>query len=393
MYKSPKINKKFDTSAWDRKLNARTSSLSAKGNIAYVYKVADSSTFRYRCFNMVNALNLEKNSEVRAGYFYHSDIKYLIENLDAFCTLVLVRLEFDSSVATLVSAARLRGIKVFFDIDDLVISPDDIPLIVNTVTTIPNTLETENLIWNYWFSYVGRLRMTMQICDEVIVSTEGLSKLVTEITNKKIHVVPNFMGADQLQISTEIYEEKKRKGFPRTKDLQIGYFSGTPSHNKDFALVQEDISLILESNKNVQLQVVGYLELEKSFLRRFDNRISHTPLTDYINLQSLISKAEINIVPLQSNRFTSAKSVLKYFDAAIVGSLTIASDTGELARSISHGVNGFLCNDQDWHPILNEVISNFDIVSPTILENAYIDAIENYSPAANLELILKVVKN
>ena len=61
-----------------------------------------------------------------------------------------------------------------------------------------------------------------------------------------------------------------------------------------------------------------------------------------MNLQRLIAEVEINISPLQNNLFTNCKSELKYFEAAIAGTITVATPTYAFSRAIVDGENGFL---------------------------------------------------
>jgi glycosyltransferase involved in cell wall biosynthesis len=84
------------------------------------------------------------------------------------------------------------------------------------------------------------------------------------------------------------------------------------------------------------------------------------PFQDFINLQSVIGSTEINIAPLQDNAFTNCKSELKYFEAAAVGTVTVASPTYTFARTIDHGSNGYLANSYEWFDELQEVIESID---------------------------------
>ena len=53
-------------------------------------------------------------------------------------------------------------------------------------------------------------------------------------------------------------------------------------------------------------------------------------------------------MPLQYNAFTNCKSELKYFEAAVVGTQTIASPMFTYARAIRHGENGYLAQAHQW---------------------------------------------
>ena len=74
---------------------------------------------------------------------------------------------------------------------------------------------------------------------------------------------------------------------------------------------------------------------------RYRDRIEFYPLQDFMNFQRLIAEVEINIAPLQDNTFTNCKSELKFFEAAICGTLTLATPTFSFRNSIVHGTTGF----------------------------------------------------
>ena len=61
--------------------------------------------------------------------------------------------------------------------------------------------------------------------------------------------------------------------------------------------------------------------------------------------------------------FTNCKSELKYFEAAVVGTVTIASPTFTFARAIDDGKNGFIANSYDWLRKITAVIDSYDQLS------------------------------
>ena len=90
---------------------------------------------------------------------------------------------------------------------------------------------------------------------------------------------------------------------------------------------------------------------------RYRDRIEFYPLQDFLNLQRLIAEVEINVAPLQDNTFTNCKSELKFFEAAICGTLTLATPTFTFRNSITHGKTGFLVPSHTWDSALQEAIA------------------------------------
>jgi glycosyltransferase involved in cell wall biosynthesis len=74
-----------------------------------------------------------------------------------------------------------------------------------------------------------------------------------------------------------------------------------------------------------------------------------------VSLQAAISQVDVNIVPLQENLFTDSKSELKFFEAGIVRTVTLASPTDIFRRVIENGINGFLSPADSWFDLLEAV--------------------------------------
>ena len=138
------------------------------------------------------------------------------------------------------------------------------------------------------------------------------------------------------------------------------------------------------------LRVVGFLDLSPS-LEAYRDRLELLPLQDFLNLQRLIGEVELNIVPLQDNEFTNCKSELKYFEAAVVGTVTVASPVYTLRHAIRHGENGFLATAQDWYSTLREASDGLDGLEP-IADAALDDALERYAPAAQASSLRRVLE-
>jgi glycosyltransferase involved in cell wall biosynthesis len=190
-------------------------------------------------------------------------------------------------------------------------------------------------------------------------------------------VIPNFMNREQLEYSEQIFQEKAARSFSRSGPIHLGYFSGSPTHNKDFALATSALTRLLDVDARLKLVVVGYMDLKEG-LGRHAERIEVYPFQDFINLQRLIGSVELNLMPLQGNDFTNCKSELKYFEAGAVGTVSVASPTYTYANAISHGVNGFLAADCEWEPVLERAIGSLDRY-PELAGNARRDSIGRFS--------------
>jgi glycosyltransferase involved in cell wall biosynthesis len=343
-----------------------------KRRVAYFYEAPDNSTFRYRVYNMAQVLN-HGAGDVSAAYFFLGDLHRLDEIADLADMLVICRTRYDHQVNHLIDAFRIRHKKVLYDTDDLVFNLEYVHLLIKTLDVDVN----DQQLWNHWFSYLGRLGATLKLCDGAITTNDYLARQIQEFSDVPVSIVPNFINQEQLELSDRIYEAKQGLAPTANKHIHFGYFSGSPSHNRDFALVATALEAALEQDERLAVVVVGYIDAGPG-LKRFGERVTRFPFTDYVNLQRLIGSVEFNLMPLQHNVFTHSKSELKYFEAAVVGTQSIASPTYTYERAIRHGDNGYLAQAHQWLSIIGQALREIDQY-PAMAQRSRADAREKYA--------------
>lgn len=354
--------------------------LSGKIRIAYFYEKPDNSTFRYRVYNMVQALRLsEKN--IGAAWFCNDDLPRLGEVIDCIDVLVICRTRYSDRMNQAIVRARLRGVRVLYDVDDFVFNTDYVNLIVNTLDQDLN----HPGLWDFWFAYIGRIGALMRCCDGVITTNACLATQAASFAGLPTHIVPNFLNQEQLDVSELLFKEKLSKGFKRNDKIHLGYFSGTPSHARDFGLATTAIQRVMDDDPRVHLMVVGYLELKGNWAK-YEGRTTVFGLHDFVNLQRLISFVEFNLVPLQDNAFTNCKSELKYFEAAVVGTLSIASPIHSYSHAMRDGETGYLSSSIAWYDTINQGIADMDRYE-SVVARAQADCLRRYSYTNQVGLI------
>ena len=371
------------TDPWTQDFWARFATFrSGSHRVAYFYEKSDNSTFRYRVYNMVQTL-AAASSGVSAGYFFPSDGTKLEMVLKLADTIVLCRMRYEATVSRIIALARSMGKTILYDVDDLVFDTDLTHLILGTLA---QDFEHPN-VWDHWFAYISRIGTALRMCDAAITTNSHLANKICVFTGKPAFVVPNFMNRQQLEFSETLYEEKRNRAFQRNDLFHIGYFSGTPTHKRDFDITVPALAALLAQYPHVRLLLVGYLSLPP-VLERFRNRIDVYPFHDFVNLQRVISLVEINIVPLVDNVFTNCKSELKYFEAAAVGTLTVSSPSATYAAAINHGVNGWLSSSIEWEAALDAALVQVD-QGNAMRQVAREHAVQNYCGAAALDAIVQ----
>jgi glycosyltransferase involved in cell wall biosynthesis len=319
--------------------------------IAYYYECANNSTFRYRAYNMVQVLNETPGSDISASYFFESDQDHFSDIVAQADLLVICRTHYSPILQRLALLFKARGKPVLFDVDDLVFDTRYTHLLINSLN-----LDADNIsVMMEWFSGNARMGEALRLCEGAITTNDFLAQKIKAFHDVPVAVVPNFINKEQMTVSDVLYAQKQANGFRRSGDIHIGYFSGSPSHALDLAVMEEGLCEILANRPDVKLVMVGYIEPSEA-LRLFKRQIIYHGFQNFMALQQLIASVDINLMPLQVNSFTNCKSELKYFEAAIVGTLSLASPSHTYQRAIQHGHNGFIAQGHEWGAQLAKMI-------------------------------------
>ncbi|MDG2046043.1 MAG: glycosyltransferase family 4 protein [Halioglobus sp.] len=356
-----KLPSKVYQDPWSTSLESRLSTLATgRVRIAYFYEQPNNSTFRYRAYNMAQVLN-EDIDETSASYFFLDDLHELENLVDIADIIIICRSRYCHRIANLIQRFKARGKPVLFDIDDLVFNSRYCHLIIQTLSQTK-----DDVVWDYWFSYTSRIAETMRLCDKVITTNEFLAKKVAEEFSIPTAVVQNFINKEQLEISNTTFFEKKSFSFKKNEKIRFGYFSGSPSHKNDFSITLSALESVLESDPAIELTLAGYVDVEKP-LKKFGSQVKYESFRDYVSLQRLIGSVDFNLMPLQYNAFTNCKSPLKFFEAAAVGTLSIASPAINYADVIEHGVSGYLARDYEWETVIQQALDDDESYSGRVI--------------------------
>lgn len=316
-----------------------------KKTVAYLYSSPDFTIFRYRCYNLAQALELDE--EWSSTWFYSAEVEQTRAYLPSVSVLVLVRLKWTSELDELVFEAKQNGVTVLYDIDDYIFDPPNIKVLENTI----GDAFREEIEYDFWFANSSRIEAAARLADGYTTTNIFLARLLKEKFGKSVWVLPNILNHEQLEFSAKLVAEKKRVG--REKPFVIGYFSGTPSHRIDFSVVAPELFSFLQENSHTQLLVVGELQLPKFFTPlMLTGRIVQHPFTDYLTLQQKMASVDVSLAPLDTGKFNDCKSDLKFFESGIVATPLCASDSAVMRNSIEQSVDGMLCQQGQWYPAL-----------------------------------------
>lgn len=339
--------------------------------IVYVVENINVSQFRYRVKNVIEVF--EDNEKWNIEYCLKSDLgKFEFNNVKL---LIIVRQTAkDETVLNLVRRAKKYNITVLFDLDDLVFDYKNAPL-------VKKTTNEKNIL--YWLGYIWGIRRIAKRVDGFICTNNFLAGKLKRSFNKPVKVIRNSLNKEQIEISEKWVKKKNdrkktEKAMGKAEQFSIGYFSGSPTHAKDFRLVEDDLIRFLENHDDAVLKVVGYMEFSDKMKKMIEaGKVEVIGMVDYLRLQGLMSKVDVNIAPLVINDFTNCKSELKFFEAAAVETTTIASPTYTFKNVISDGENGFLAKPGEWYDKL-EYLYDHPEVNVKVAKKAKEYALEHY---------------
>ncbi len=292
----------------------------------------------------------------------------LVNYVDKFLVFVFHRTLYTSRVAKLINEIKKQNKTIIFDTDDLVYDPK----YLNYMDYYKKMNSLEKRL------YENGVGGEILRDDYVKVATTTTNFLANKLKkeNKKVFVVPNKLSVVDVKNATEALKsnnvsfrlkqsevEKSQNNRIKKDIIRLGYFSGTISHNKDFATITEPLMEIMKKYKNVELLLVGPLNVENELVQQFGDRIKQLSYVKRSKHFANIAKCDVNLAPLEyDNPFCKAKSELKFFEAGIVKVPTVAVDNQTYSEAINDGVDGFLAsNTEEWVDKLSQLIDDEEL--------------------------------
>ena len=287
------------------------------------------------------------------------DNPFLSRYADRFKIFIFHRVLHTPNVASLIKKIKKQNKEIIFGTDDLIFDPK----YLKHIDYLKNVHYFEKKLYE---NGVGGEILNDPYIKTCVATTSFLAEKLRE-KNKKVFVVPNKLSNKDLKIVEKILAKKPSPPatLPKGEDgmaVKIGYFSGTMSHNKDFAVITGVITEIMERYKNVELFLVGPLNVE-SELNKFKGRIVQLAYVPRDKHFENIAKVDINLAPLEiGNPFCESRSELKFFEAGILKVPTVASATRTFREAINDGIDGFTAGaSEEWVEKLEKLIQSEDL--------------------------------
>ena len=304
----------------------------------------DGAPLRYRAQLPAEALGL-RGVAADVRHYRDPDVGTLAEAADI---VVAYRVPATPQILELINDTRVAGTPVVFDVDDLIFDPN----IVEEIPALRLLPPDEAALW---LEGVRRYRTTMEACDAYIGSTPRLVDHARAVVGIDAYLFENGVGS-VLGASSAVAAARPRRAGP----LRVGYFSGTTTHDHDWHHVEASIIDVLVTHPDAELWLGGHLQPTEAVIAALGHRVRRIPFVAWDKLPGLLRDLDVNLAPLQpGSRFNDAKSAIKWLEAALVATPTIASPSAPFVDAITPGVTGWLADEpREWAAALDLALAD-----------------------------------
>ena len=301
--------------------------------------------------------------------------------------VVFWRVAWSETVAEAVAAARRKGAKIVFDVDDLMFDP------ALARVSVIDGIRSQNFQESEIAELYHRIQQTMFAADFCTCTTKPLASAMRRF-QKTAFVLPNGFDEHRYQVS-----RKAVANWHRTGDglLRMGYAGGSRTHQRDFACAASAVARILREHRNCRLVLFRRETSSRNFhcldihefpeLQKLEGQVEWRAMVPVHELPAEMARFDINLAPLETgNVYCEAKSELKYFEAALVDVPTVASPTAPYAEAIATGGTGFLAaNPDEWYAALEALVQD-KALRQRIGKAAFLDVLWRFGPERRAEL-------
>ena len=312
------------------------------GDVLFISSGVGDSAF-YRAYNPAEELKIHGFRTATTI----SDNPNLPKLVDKFEIFVFHRVVQNGNIEKMIRKIKEQGKEIIFDTDDLVYDPQ----YLKHMDLFQKMSAAEQELY--------RNGIGAEILNDpyVKVCTTTVSYLADKLREKgkRVIIVPNRFSDHELELASRLLEkEKTQDGFVR-----LGYYSGTLSHNKDFASITDALMEVLGKYGNVKLLLAGALDVEDK-LNEFGARIETLPRVPRDEYYGNIYKCDINLAPLElGNPFCESKSAIKFTETGVLEIPTVAVKNRTFSETIEDGVDGFLAGDTaEWVEKISRLVED-----------------------------------
>jgi len=284
-------------------------------NIVFVSCNPHPTTFRLEGSYIYRCENLALGLAALGHQVSHRHINSLVAGRVAFDVAVFLRPTDSIRFRWVARRLKKAGCRMVADFDDLLFDPSFAryrPSVWAGQASLPRTMR----------KFARHTRALRQF-DRFTFSTQSLFD----------HFAGLHPDSPRLIVPNAAYRPWQEMQRIHAEPRRITYFSGTRTHDRDFALVEPALMRLLEERDDFRVQLVGPLQTRLS--HRHVERVGRV---DFKRYADLVRSAHINLAPLEDTPFNRCKSALKAIEAGCFGIPTVASPIGDYLRVATEGV-------------------------------------------------------
>ncbi len=260
------------------------------------------------------------------------------------------RAPMTESLQAVLEKAKGLGVRIHYDLDDLMIRPELAdPKVIDGIRSMKLKVEDTADLYR-------RTQSAFLWADQASAPTRSLVGEMSRFYVPTIQIPNGFSSVDLVAARIA------RASRPRDGKIRIGYACGSRTHQRDFRAVLPGLCAVMRRHPETVFTTFpdAFLLDEFPELKEFEDRIEHRSMVPVTELIAEYARFDVNLAPVEvGNRFCEAKSELKFFEAALVGTPTIASPVRPFRDAIRSGENGFLAADPgEWEEHLEKLVAD-----------------------------------
>lgn len=284
--------------------------------------------------------------------------------------VIIFRARVDGQLLGVVDALRAKGAQIGFDCDDLIF---DRP---HTVGLQPDEFGHRDV------RSVNRHSAGMQAfierADFAVVPTSTLGRVLIDagVPADRVWTCPSFLSPAQ----AAGFESRDDSRDPNV----ISIASGTWTHQEDVKALIAPLARFMESRPEIRLRVFGALALDRfPELGPLAERIDQDArvIRDWNAYVNRYSQSAVNLVSMDfDNGFCHGKSEVKYIEASLAGTATIATRIEAFERALAPIDEGALIrSDDDWDAALEAIVGHSSGLD-SLRARVHADVLTRYGP-------------
>jgi len=299
--------------------------------------------YRYRCLHLAAQLSLLGVAS-RVVRFRPGEAR----PVPPADLVVIHRIPLDGFLRRQLEARRADGATILADVDDLVFEPAEAQSFAET-TGLPGWQRA------LFLADVRGIRRAIGFADGVLVASTYLVARAAAAGGRALLHRNAFSEEMRAQADRSLASRHRRTR------VRIGYASGTPTHERDFAPLRPLLQGLLDGHLDVELVLAGHIR--RGTWPGAEDRVTTVAFVSWREHFDTLASFDVNLAPLELGRpFCEAKSEVKYLEAALVSVPTVASPIAAFREAIRHGDNGFLAaSNEDWRRALAELASRSEL--------------------------------